>query len=156
MANNAPMMRRLLVFVYVLLFCAVALPPASAARAPRFQFLGVTRFDRFAVTAGPEAGQQTLTSPVLVPRGDWDQLVVSWNADTPPGGALQVQVRVVGEGHNMRWYDMGYWTITGHAPPRTSVLGQKDNDGAVDTDTLTLKRPAQRVQVRVISDGPAA
>lgn len=156
LTNNAPMMRRLFVFLCVLLFCALALPSVLAARAPRFQFLGVTRFDRFASAAGPEAGQQTLTSPVLSPKGDWNQLVVSWNADTPPDGALQIQARAVGEGHNTRWYDMGYWAATGHAPPRTSVLGQKDDDGSVDTDTLTLKSPARRVQIRVISEGPAA
>lgn len=150
------MFRCLFVSLCTLLLFAPGPLRASVAHAPRFQFLGVTRFDRFASAAGPEAGQQTLTSPVLAPKGDWDQLVVSWNADTPPGGALRVQARAVRDGHNTRWYDMGYWAATGHTPPRTSISDQKDADGIVDTDTLTLKSPVRRVQIRVISDGPAA
>jgi len=154
--NSRQMSCRSFVILCTVLLLNPGLSRASQARPPRFQFLGLARFDRFTVTAGPGAGQQTLTSPVFTPAGAWDQLIVSWNAETPPGAALRVQARALGDGHATRWYDMGLWAATGHTPPRTSVVGQEDADGAVGTDTLTLTVPTRRVQVRVISDGAAA
>ena len=137
-----------------ILLSALCFSPASAARAPRFQFLGITRFRGFVVTM--EAGQRTTTSPVLTSAGDWDQLIVSWNADTPPGASVRVQARALGDGRATRWYEMGFWAATGHAPPRSSVPNQQDSDGTVETDTLILKAPWRRAQIRVISDGPAS
>lgn len=150
------MYRHLFITACALLLSAPGLSRASAARAPRFQFLSLDHFHQSTVTAGPGVGQRTLTSPTLTPAGEWDQLIVSWNAATPPGASLRVQARALGDGYATRWYDMGYWARAGHTPPRTSVLDQKDADGVVETDTLTLTRPARRVQVRVIADGPAA
>lgn len=152
--NNRQMFRHLFTTLAVLSLAALGPARALDAHAPQFQFLGFTRFDNFAVTT--EAGQRTLTSPPLTAAGEWDQLIVSWNAATPPGAALHVQARALSDGHDTRWYDMGYWASTGHVPPRTSVTGQEDADGSVETDTLTLKIPARRVQVRVIMDGPVA
>lgn len=157
---DAPNRGGMLRFLLLVLLIMTLSPPMSADAAshppsPRYQFVGMTRFDHFAATDGPQEGQQTLTSPEITPGGVWDELIVSWNADTPAGASLSIQARALSDGHATRWYDMGFWAGTGHTPPRTSVKDQKDADGEVDTDTLTLITPAPRVQVRVIADGPA-
>jgi hypothetical protein len=44
---------------------------------------------------------------------------------------------------------MGYWAEDTAEFPRESVTGQKDEDGDVQTDTLVLKWPADRFQLRI-------
>ena len=44
----------------------------------------------------------------------------------------------------------------GEPPRRTSIRGQRDETGAVETDTLVLRSDAAAVRVRVRFDDPAA
>src|SRR5262249_10889257 len=47
-------------------------------------------------------------------------------------------------------YTMGIWSGDRALNPRESVKNQKDDDGEVQTDTLVLKRPGAKVQLRII------
>ncbi|HVX45958.1 MAG TPA: peptidase C39 family protein [Mycobacteriales bacterium] len=65
------------------------------------------------------------------------ELVSSWNADTPDGTWLQVQMR----GHTTtgalsKWYVMGRWARDDADFHRTSVSGQGDAVGDIATDTF--------------------
>jgi Peptidase_C39 like family len=65
------------------------------------------------------------------------QAVASWNADTPSGTWVQVELRgVTSAGTTSKWYVMGRWAADDAAFSRTSVPGQGDADGTVDIDTF--------------------
>lgn len=114
--------------------------PASRAAAARCQFL--------AVTLDPATG----LSPVLPSRVMADEAIVSWNAAVPPGAALRVELRAIYPDHATKFYDLGFWTGDGKS---ASAKGQKDIDGDVSTDTLILKKPTNKFQVRVTTQGGA-
>ncbi|MCC6484032.1 MAG: C39 family peptidase [Armatimonadetes bacterium] len=102
--------------------------------------------------SGPSAGklyrQAQLTTPVIAPPEVFDQLIVSWNASCPEGTWVVVEARARQAGKWSPWFNLGYWaldtTIT-----RTSISGQKNAFGRVDTDTLVLSKPADAAQVRL-------
>ena len=48
---------------------------------------------------------------------------------------------------------MGLWSSDPEQSPRASVSHQKDDDGDVSTDTLSLTKPAKRFQVRLTLGG---
>jgi len=118
-----------------------------AEEGPRF--LAITNFSGFKKSAGPHANQTVLLSPELKTPIAWDELVVSWNAVTPPGTGLQLEARVIYPGRTTQYYSLGYWSEDTAGQRRESVTGQKDEDGDVKTDTLVLKLPADRLQLRV-------
>ncbi|WP_093154976.1 C39 family peptidase [Saccharopolyspora antimicrobica] len=66
------------------------------------------------------------------------QLVTSWNASTPPGTWVQVEMRgrTTG-GADTGWYVMGRWASGDADIHRTSVGGQSDAHGTVNVDTFT-------------------
>lgn len=66
------------------------------------------------------------------------QLVASWNASTPPGTWVQVEMRGrTGGGAETGWYVMGRWAAGDADIHRTSVDGQSGAHGAVNVDTFT-------------------
>ncbi|MEV5535246.1 C39 family peptidase [Saccharopolyspora shandongensis] len=66
------------------------------------------------------------------------QLVASWNAATPPGTWLQVEMRGrTGTGAQTGWYVMGRWASGDADVHRTSIDGQSDAGGTVNVDTFT-------------------
>ena len=88
----------------------------------------------------------------------FNELVSSWNAQTPPGTWIQVEVQPeIGEssgGHWAKWYILGRWTYNDADAlggfHRTSVGGQGDADGFVSIDTLFAKdHPAVAYRLRV-------
>jgi hypothetical protein len=126
------------------------------------RFLAFRRFDNWTRAAG-ESGSTVLASPSIDPGIPWDELIASWNASTPPGTGIKVEARGVYPDHATRFYTLGIWSSdpglaafdrearpTLH--PRESVSGQKDGDGHVDTDTLSLKRPGAKLEVRITLD----
>jgi hypothetical protein len=132
--------------------------PANPAR-----FMGFHKFDKWTRTAG-ESGSAVLTSPQIDAGIPWDELIASWNASTPPGTGLKVEARGIYPDYETRFYTLGLWSsdpgVTAFdkeaAPtlhPRESVNGQKDEDGNVDTDTLVLKRPGAKAEIRITLDG---
>lgn len=90
----------------------------------------------------------TLVSPEIVPAFEWDELVASWNAETPAGSGLRIEARPLAEGRATRFRVLGLWSSDPARHPRESVRGQQDEDGEVLTDTLALKRPWPRAQLR--------
>lgn len=65
------------------------------------------------------------------------QLVASWNATTPTGTWLQVEMRgQASTGVRTGWYVMGRWASGDTDIHRTSVPGQADATGDVDIDTF--------------------
>ncbi|HVV18338.1 MAG TPA: C39 family peptidase [Pseudonocardiaceae bacterium] len=79
----------------------------------------------------------TWTSPVHRIDFGATQLVSSWNATTPAGTWLQVQMRgTTATGTETNWYVMGRWASGDADIHRTSVPGQTDATGTVDVDTF--------------------
>ena len=113
------------------------------------QFLAITNFSGFKKSAGPGANQTVLLSPELKTPIPWDELVISWNAATPPGTGLQLEARAMYPGRATQYYTLGFWSEETAGQRRESVTGQKDEDGDVKTDTLVLKLPTDRLQLRV-------
>src|SRR5207247_11164515 len=79
------------------------------------------------------------------------ELVSSWNAETPLGTWIQVEMRATaaGDGHTTKWYVLGRWAYGDADIHRTSVGGQGDKDGYVAIDTFVPKNPMSSYQLRL-------
>jgi hypothetical protein len=99
------------------------------------------------------------TSPVVEAGFGFFEAIPSWNADTPPGTWIEVQLRArVGERWT-RWYNLGVWAADASTIQRHSVSGQADADGSVATDTLVLSgsqpgATALQLRLRLFSEAP--
>lgn len=85
-----------------------------------------------------------LTSGVYAAPQPFDTVVPSWNASTPDGTWVEVQVRACTAG-NERWteyYSFGYWAERPSTIGRRSIADRSDADGTVATDTLRLSAGA--------------
>ncbi len=82
----------------------------------------------------------TLVSPVFDAAHPFDTAISSWNAITPAGTWLQVELRAYrpSDAHWTKYYIMGVWASGTDTIERHSVNGQGDSDGTVLTDTLVL------------------
>jgi hypothetical protein len=82
----------------------------------------------------------TLESPALDAPA-FDRLVPSWNADTPPGTWMQIEVRAIRPADRRwtRYYNLGIWASGSATIARRSIDGQNDSRASVATDTLRLK-----------------
>jgi hypothetical protein len=109
---------------------------ASAFGAGAFEGV-VVDGDRLVLAPGLPGG--TWVSPVTQPGFAFTRLVASWNADTPGSSRLRVEARATTQsGETSGWYVMGVWAADDHSVNRTSVGGQTDGLGRVDTDTLSV------------------
>jgi hypothetical protein len=116
------------------------------------RFVAVTNFSAF--TATPTAnGETVLLSPEIPAHIPWNELIVSWNADAPPGTFVKLEACAAAPGHDTKFYTLANWSPDGKMFPRASVRGQKNADGDVDTDTLILNQTAQTAQLRVTLGG---
>jgi hypothetical protein len=93
----------------------------------------------------------TWTSQAFSPGLSFTELVSSWNADTPPGTWLQVEMRgVISKAATTKWYVLGRWAYGEDTILRTSVGGQGDANGTVSIDTFFSKdHPLTSYQLRV-------
>jgi Peptidase_C39 like family len=132
---------------------ALAATPASAFDARGGQFIGFKSFSAFEKTPGARAGETVLTSPQIVARIKWDELIASWNAETRNDAYLKIEARAIYPAGPTKYYTMGLWSANPSRYPRESVLDQKDADGDVATDTLMLHRPCDRLQIRLTLGG---
>src|SRR6476619_685109 len=80
----------------------------------------------------------------------FNELVSSWNATTPSGTWVQVEVQPqIDDGHWAKWYILGRWSSDDYSFHRTSVGGQGDADGFVSIDTFFAKdHPAIAYRLR--------
>ena len=92
----------------------------------------------------------TWTSGVTNLSFGFNELVSSWNANTPSGTWIQVEVQPqMDDGHWAKWYILGRWSSDDYSFHRTSVGGQGDADGFVSIDTFFAKdHPAIAYRLR--------
>ncbi|GES34228.1 peptidase C39 family protein [Streptomyces angustmyceticus] len=87
----------------------------------------------------------TWTSPAHRLRVPATEVIASWNAHTPPGTWIAVELRgTYTDGSRTPWYVMGRWT-SGDSDAdirRTSVDDQKDGKSSISTDTFAIDIPA--------------
>jgi len=76
------------------------------------------------------------TSPEITTAFPYKEAIASWNADTPAGSWLEVQLRARYGTRWSRWYVLGIWAADTSTVARHSVNVQKDGDGTVDDDTF--------------------
>ena len=91
--------------------------------------------------------------PIAYASGSWtsdwatapfaiDELVASWNADTPAGTWIRIEMQARGTGRETKWYTMGIWAAGDVDVHRTSVSGQGDADGSIAIDTFIRAKKA--------------
>ncbi|MCF6524608.1 peptidase C39 family protein [Streptomyces sp. JJ36] len=83
----------------------------------------------------------TWTSAPHTPAVPAAELVASWNAVTPEGTWLRVEMRgEYSDGCRTPWYTLGVWTAGDgeDVPRRTSVPGQGDGRSSIWTDTFAV------------------
>jgi hypothetical protein len=92
----------------------------------------------------------TWTSPWQPAGFPFMELVSLWNADTPAGSWIQVEMRATApDGTVTKWYVMGRWASGDGDIHRTSVGGQGDKDGSIAIDTFYPKKPMSSYQLRL-------
>jgi hypothetical protein len=82
------------------------------------------------------------TSPERTLPHPATELVSSWNADTPPGTWIQVELTgTYTDGTTTPWYVMGRWASGDADIKRTSVDDQSDGMSSIWTDTFSIDNP---------------
>ncbi|WP_055542145.1 peptidase C39 family protein, partial [Streptomyces neyagawaensis] len=85
----------------------------------------------------------TWTSPVHRLAVPATEVIPSWNAHTPDGTWVQIELRgTYSDGTDTPWYVMGRWASGDKDIRRTSLDGQKDGRSSVWTDTFAIDDPA--------------
>jgi len=91
----------------------------------------------------------TWTGPVTRVGFDASELIASWNAETPAGTWLQVEMQgTYNTGNTTPWYVMGRWASGDADIRRTSVNRQGDPWSSVWTDTFSIDDVATGVLLR--------
>ncbi|SCE67291.1 Peptidase_C39 like family protein [Micromonospora purpureochromogenes] len=91
----------------------------------------------------------TWTSPVTEVGFDATELVTSWNADTPAGTWIQVELQgTYTTGTQTPWYVMGRWASGDADIKRTTVDKQGDKTSSIWTDTFAIDDAAAGVLLR--------
>lgn len=120
---------------------------------PRY-FASFTNFNEFSQSTDQVPGETVFVSPEIAAPNPWDELVVSW--DVPAGVYLKVEARAIYPDHATKYYTLGLWCDDPARHPRESMKGHADADGDVLTDTLVLKRPVMKTQLRLTAGGQSA
>lgn len=128
---------------------ALSSTSASAFDARGGQFIAFKSFSAFEKSAGANRREIVLTSPEIVARIHWQELIASWDAQMPEGAYLKIEARALYPERATSYYTMALWSGDPAFHPRESVLNQKDGDGKVSTDTLILNETCERLQVRL-------
>jgi hypothetical protein len=79
----------------------------------------------------------TVTSPFA-----FDELVASWNATTPDGTWIKIEMEASGSGRTTKPYVLGIWASGDGTIHRTSVSAQGDANGFVAIDTFIRSKKA--------------
>ncbi|MFD5396547.1 peptidase C39 family protein [Streptomyces sp. NPDC127097] len=90
------------------------------------------------------------TSPAHSLKVPATEAVASWNAHTPPGTWIAVELRgTYSDGARTPWYVMGRWTAGDSDADirRTSVDDQKDGKSSISTDTFAIDTPASGLRL---------
>ena len=110
-----------------------------------------TRLEGDIVSLAPDQTRGTWTSSLVEPGFPFTRLVASWNARTPAGSWLQIEVQATTvTGQITDWYTLGIWAEDDSLVQRTSVNGQHDASASVATDTLLARdQPFAGYRLRV-------
>ncbi|MFD6245076.1 peptidase C39 family protein [Streptomyces roseolus] len=88
------------------------------------------------------------TSPEHTPAVPATEVIASWNARTPAGTWLQVELSgAYSDGTRTPWFVMGRWASGDTDIKRTSVDDQTDGRSTVWTDTLAVDDPASGLRL---------
>ncbi|WP_433389239.1 C39 family peptidase [Micromonospora sp. KLBMP9576] len=91
----------------------------------------------------------TWTSPVTRIGFDATELIASWNAETPAGTWIQVEMQgTYNTGTQTKWYVMGRWASGDADIKRTSVDRQGDPWSTIWTDTFSIDDASAGVLLR--------
>jgi hypothetical protein len=90
--------------------------------------------DPYGRTISDERG--TWTSARVRTPSAFGQLVASWNATTPSGTWIEVQMRASGASRATKWYTLAIWSSGDGTIHRATLKGQDDGDGKVNVDTF--------------------
>jgi hypothetical protein len=91
----------------------------------------------------------TWTSPVTRVGFDASELIASWNAETPAGTWIQIELQgTYNTGNQTPWYVMGRWASGDQDIRRTSVDGQGDQLSSIWTDTFSIDDVTAGVMLR--------
>ena len=120
------------------------------------QFHSWTSVSAWTQGHGRTSHERVFTSGDIPSAFPFSELIVSWNARTPPGTGLRIEACAVYPTNATRFYMLGLWSSEPAAFPRESVPGQKDLDAEVQTDTLVLARPSSIARLRVTLVGKGA
>jgi hypothetical protein len=81
----------------------------------------------------------TWTSPPHTSQVPATEAIASWNADTPAGTWIQIELRgTYSDGTDTPWYVLGRWAAGDQDIRRTSVDDQSDGKSSVWTDTFAI------------------
>ncbi|MFD5876732.1 peptidase C39 family protein [Streptomyces sp. NPDC060322] len=90
----------------------------------------------------------TWTSPVHRPDVPATEVIASWNAHTPQGTWIQIELRgSYSDGTDTPWYVMGRWASGDTDIRRTSVDDQTDGRSTIWTDTFSLDDAASGLRL---------
>lgn len=90
----------------------------------------------------------TWTSPVHRSAVPATEVIASWNAHTPQGTWIQIELRgSYSDGTDTPWYVMGRWAAGDTDIRRTSVDDQTDGRSTIWTDTFSLDDPASGLRL---------
>ncbi|MFC8276655.1 peptidase C39 family protein [Streptomyces sp. NPDC057271] len=88
------------------------------------------------------------TSPVHRSTVPATEIIASWNAATPPGTWIQIELRgTYNDGGATPWYVMGRWAAGDDDIRRTSVDDQSDGRSSIWTDTLAVDDAASGLRL---------
>jgi hypothetical protein len=88
------------------------------------------------------------TSPVHQLAVPATEAIASWNADTPKGTWIQIELQgAYSDGTQAPWYVMGRWAAGDEDIKRTSVDGQSDGHSSISTDTFSIDDPASGLRL---------
>ena len=114
------------------------------------RWIQVTELSRFEREA---AGSSNWISPEWKTSIPFRELLVSWNLQSESDLEIEAQVQTSGQWG--RWWQLGRWSASQSATRRTSVRGQRDATGQVDTDTLVLPAQADALRLRIRFPDPS-
>ncbi|WP_329122951.1 peptidase C39 family protein [Streptomyces sp. NBC_01353] len=88
------------------------------------------------------------TSPVHTSTVPAAEVIASWNADTPPGTWIQIELRgTYNDAGATPWFVMGRWAAGDGDIKRTSVDDQSDGRSSIWTDTFSVDDAASGLRL---------
>ena len=112
--------------------------------AENHQFLAWDSFDNYRLSGSGEHEKVAYRIPIPLPDFPVGELIPSWNLNSVSGCLLDISIRASFSSGKSHTFHIGHWASgmqsLDKSGPRTSLNDQKNNFGAVYTDTLVFKQ----------------